>query len=74
MANNLLRISLLLSFMAISSVVHADHNYQHHTPKVNSAPASEQFRSSNAYAAPAYVTVRPDWSRYNRGMSVPAGR
>jgi len=29
MANNLLRVSLLLPFMAISSVVHADHNYQH---------------------------------------------
>lgn len=29
MANILLRVSLLSSFMAISSAVHADHNFQH---------------------------------------------
>jgi hypothetical protein len=35
---------------------------------------SAQFRDSNAYAAPAYVAAQPDWSRYNGGMSAPAGR
>jgi len=46
---------------------------EHHARKAR-APASEQFRSSNAYAVPAYVAVQPDWSRYNGGMSAPAGR
>ena len=31
MANILLRVSLLLPFLAISSAVHADHNFQHRT-------------------------------------------
>jgi hypothetical protein len=36
------------------------------------APASEQFRNSNAYV-PA-PSAQPDWSRYENGaMSAPAG-
>jgi opacity protein-like surface antigen len=31
----------------------------------------EQFRDSNAYAP---LAAQPDWSRYNGGMSAPAGR
>ncbi len=94
LAKHLLTISTLLPFMAISSAVHADHNYQHrpnqpagygalaqmaaakehrHIRKVEYAPERE-FRNRNAYAAPAYVAVQPDWSRYNGGMSAPAGR
>ena len=46
---------------------------EHHARKVR-APASEQFRGSNAYVAPAYVAVGPDWSRYSGGFSAPAGR
>ncbi len=46
---------------------------EHHARKVR-APASEQFRGSNAYVAPAYVAVQPDWSRYSGGLSAPAGR
>jgi hypothetical protein len=42
-----------------------------HTRKTIPAATSEQLRNSNAYAAP--VTVQPDWSRYNGGMSAPAG-
>jgi hypothetical protein len=38
-----------------------------------SAPVSEPFRNSNAYAWPA-PTVEPDWSRYRGGFSAPAGR
>jgi hypothetical protein len=44
----------------------------HHARKIDRATASEQFRNSNAYAAPAYVAVEPDWSRYT-GISAPAG-
>jgi hypothetical protein len=43
-----------------------------HTRKTIPAATAEQLRNSNAYAAP--VTVQPDWSRYNGGMSAPAGR
>jgi hypothetical protein len=47
----------------------------HHARKMDRATASEQFRNGNAYAAPAYVAVEPDWSRYSGGgMSAPAGR
>ncbi len=45
---------------------------KHHARKIVRAPVSEQFRDSNAYAAP--IAVQPDWSRYNGGMSAPAGR
>jgi hypothetical protein len=47
---------------------------RHHTRKIDRAPASEQLRNSNAYAAPAYVAVQPEWSRYSGGWSAPAGR
>ena len=46
----------------------------HHARKTDRATVTEQFRNSNAYAAPAYVAVQPDWSRYSGGgMSAPAG-
>ena len=47
---------------------------RHHTKKAAHvpAPASDQFRDSNA-ALPAQQ-VQPDWSRYSGGYSAPAGR
>jgi hypothetical protein len=47
---------------------------RHHNRKIDRAPASEQFRNRNAHAAPAYVAVQPEWSRYGGGISAPAGR
>jgi hypothetical protein len=46
---------------------------EHHARKAR-ATASEQFRNSNAYDAPAYVAAQPDLSRYSGGISAPAGR
>jgi hypothetical protein len=46
---------------------------EHHARKAR-ATASEQFRNSNAYDAPAYVAAQPDLSRYSAGISAPAGR
>ena len=46
---------------------------EHHARKARGT-ASEQFRNSNAYDAPAYVAAQPDLSRYSAGISAPAGR
>jgi hypothetical protein len=46
----------------------------HHNRRLERAATGEQFRNSNAYAAPAYVAVQPDWPRYGGGMSAPAGQ
>jgi hypothetical protein len=45
---------------------------EHHARKAR-APAIEQFRRSNAYV-PAYVAPQPDLSRYEGGITAPAGR
>jgi hypothetical protein len=49
--------------------------HQGRTP--HRAIANAQFRHSNAYVAPAYVAVQPEWSGYNYGYSggysAPAG-
>jgi hypothetical protein len=47
---------------------------EHHSRKVDRAPASEQFRNSNAYVPPAQIAVQSDGSRYSGGFSAPAGR
>ena len=60
----------LIAALTVQMSAAAEH---HHARKVSRAPASERFQNSNAYAAPAYVAVQPDWSRYNGGMSAPAG-
>jgi hypothetical protein len=60
----------LIAALTVQGAIAAEH---HHTQKAVRAPASAQFRNSNAYAAPAYAAVQPDWSRYNGGMSAPAG-
>ena len=57
--------------LTVQTAVASEH---HHARRIDRAPASEQFRSSNVYAAPAYAAVQPDWSRYSGGMSAPAGR
>jgi hypothetical protein len=61
----------LIAALTVQVAAAAEH---HHTRKVDRAPASAQFRNSNAYEAPATVAVQPDWSRYSGGMSAPAGR
>jgi hypothetical protein len=60
----------LIAAMTVQVAAAAEH---HHTQKLVRVPTSAQFRNSNAYAA-AYDAVQPDWSRYNGGMSAPAGR
>jgi multidrug resistance efflux pump len=59
-----------VALLTAQAAVAAD---QHHARKADRTTASEQFRNSNAYAAPAYETVKPDWSRYSGGISAPAG-
>jgi hypothetical protein len=61
----------LIAALTVQMATAAEH---HHTRKIGRAPASAQFRDSNAYEAPAIVAVQPDWSHYNGGMSAPAGR
>jgi hypothetical protein len=62
------------SVVAVLAAQTAVASETHHARKTDRATASEQFRNSNAYAAPAYVAVQPDWSRYSGGISAPAGR
>jgi hypothetical protein len=62
------------SAVAILTAQTAVASEQHHVRKTDRATTTEQFRNSNAYAAPAYETVQPDWSRYSGGISAPAGR
>jgi hypothetical protein len=61
----------VVAVLTAQTAVAAEH---HHARKTDRAAASEQFRNSNAYAAPAYETIQPDWSGYSGGgMSAPAG-
>jgi hypothetical protein len=63
------------SAVAVLTAQTAVASEHHHARKTDRATASEQFRNSNAYAAPAYIAVEPDWSGYSgSGMSAPAGR
>jgi hypothetical protein len=61
--------------LTVQTAVASEH---HHARKIDRATASEQFRNSNAYAAPASIAVQPEWlgwSGYSGGgMSAPAGR
>jgi hypothetical protein len=42
---------------------------EHHRARTNGrAVATEQFRNSNAYAAPSNFTVQPGWSGYDGAM------
>jgi hypothetical protein len=68
-------LTILGSALIAASAGQAASATEHHaTHKAHRAPvtASEQFRNSNAYVAPA---AQPDWSRYQNGAeSAPAGR
>ena len=66
------------SLIAALTVQVAAASERHHTRKTDRALASQQFRNSHAYVAPAYVTVQPDdWWTYNGlrvgGIAAPAG-
>jgi hypothetical protein len=75
MRNTILTIlgASVVAALTVQTAVASEH---HHVRKIDRVPASEQFRSSNAYAAaaPAHAAVQPDWSRYSGGISAPAGR
>jgi hypothetical protein len=60
----------LVAALTVQAATAAGH---HENRRPERATAGEQFRNSNAYAAPAYVAAQPDWSRYGGGMSAPAG-
>ena len=62
------------ALIAASTAQMAAASERHHAAKTDRAVANEQFRNSNASVAPGTTTVQPDWSRYNGGMSAPAGR
>jgi hypothetical protein len=51
---------------------------EHHGRTHHRATVGNQFRDTNAYAAPASVAVQPGWSDYSgyysHGFSAPAGR
>jgi hypothetical protein len=52
----------LMAALASQTVAAAEH---HHARTKASAAAIEQFRNSNAYAAPAYIAARPYSSGYD---------
>jgi Ni/Co efflux regulator RcnB len=62
------------ALVAAATVQFAAAAERHHARKADrlTAPASEQFRNSNA-AWPSQQ-VQPDWSHYSGGYSAPAGR
>jgi len=58
---------LALSTAQLAAAAEPHHGRVHHR-------ATAEFRNSNAYAAPAYVAVQPEWSyRYSGGYSDMAG-
>jgi methionine-rich copper-binding protein CopC len=57
----------VIAALTAQTAVAAEH---HHARKTT--PASEQFRNSNAYAAPA--NIESELSHYSGGFSAPAGR
>ena len=59
------------ALIALSSVQFAAAS-EHHQGRVHHRAS---FRDSNAYVAPAYDAVQPEWSgyRYSGGISAPAG-
>jgi hypothetical protein len=57
----MLIVPLMATFTA-QTVAAAEH---HHARTKARAGAIEQFRNSNAYAAPAYIAAQPYWSGYD---------
>jgi hypothetical protein len=68
-------LTILGSALIAASVGHAASATEHHTCRKAhhaAAPASQQFRNSNAYIAPS---AQSDLSRYENGAeAAPAGR
>ena len=66
--------SALIALSAVQFAAASEHHGRMH----HRAPASAQFRNSNAYVVPPYVAVQPEWSGYSYGYSggysAPAGR
>jgi hypothetical protein len=64
----------VIAALTMQTAVASEH---HHARKTDRATASEQFRNSNAYAAPADIAIQPNWSGWSGysggGMSAPAG-
>jgi hypothetical protein len=61
----------VIAALTAQTAVAAEH---HHARKTDRAPASEQFRNSNAFAEPAFVAAQSGVPGYSGGMSAPAGR
>jgi hypothetical protein len=61
--------SALIAMSAMQMASAAEH--RSHKADRAAVSTNEQFRNSNAAWSTA---VQPDWSRYNGGMSAPAGR
>jgi hypothetical protein len=64
-------LTIFSALLMIAATVQIAAAAEHH--RTHRAPVSAQFRNSNAYAAPAYVTPQPDLSHYSGGVSAPAG-
>jgi hypothetical protein len=64
------------ALIVLSTVQFAAAASEQQTRTHHRAAANAQYRNSNAYAAPAYVAVQPEWSGgyYSGGYSAPAGR
>ena len=58
------------SLIAAVTAQAATASEHHRVQKINRATATEQFRNSNAYAAPRNVSiaVQPDWRVYDGAM------
>ena len=54
----------LIAALTAQAATAAEH---HHTQMKGHAVADEQFRDSNAYAAPRNISVQPGWSDYAEG-------
>ena len=67
--------SALIALSTVQLAAASEHQGRTH----HRSTASAQFRHSNAYAAPAYVAVQPEWpgygygGYYSGGYSAPAG-
>jgi len=55
----------LLTALTAQAAAASEHHHARTKPR---AVASEQFRNSNAYAAPGDFAVQPGWSGYDGAM------
>jgi hypothetical protein len=61
------RVLTVLVVTAALTAQAAAASERHHTPTKGRAVASEQFRNSNAYAAPGDIAVQSGWADYADG-------